>query len=134
MTTQQKIRGALDTHLSTAPDLPPVAFENSNFEPVPGQTYAEAYLMPRNPANPTLGLQMQDLGGVYQISLYFPRGADTGEMDNLAGALQNHFYAGLILHAATMRVLIERTPAIAAGMPSGDRWLVPVSVRYRCLT
>jgi len=133
-TKQQEIRAALDQWLTGMPGLPDVAWENSDFAPVAGQTYAEVYLLPRAPDNPTLSQRLRDDGGVYQISLKFPRNTDTATCDNLAGAVQSRFYAGLILQGATIKVQIERTPTISAGLPSGDRWLVPVSVRYRSLT
>jgi hypothetical protein len=134
MSKQQEMRAALDSRLAAMPDLPPVAWENSDFTPVPGQPYAAVNLLPRAVANPTLSQRLRDDGGVYQIGLYFPRGTDTATCDNLAGAVQSWFNAGLILQGATIKVQIERTPEIAAGMPADDRWLVPVSVRYRSLS
>lgn len=131
--TQQLIRAALDTRLSTMPGLPPIAWEGEDYAPVAETTYAKVNLLPRRPANPTLTEQRQDNGGVYQISLYFPRGAETGAMDALAGAVQLHFAASTSLSAGIINVRIEGTPAIAAGFPTGDRWLVPVSVRYRSI-
>lgn len=131
--TQQLIRAALDTRLATMPGLPPIAYEGDNYAPVAEVTYAKADLMPRRPANPTLDEQTQDNGGVYQISLYFPRGTDTGTMDALAGAIQTHFAAGTRLTAGIISLRIEGTPAISAGFPTGDRWLVPVSIRYRSI-
>lgn len=130
----QLIRAALDTRLSTWADLPPVAWEGQDFAPTDGVTYAAVNLLPNRPDNPTLTESLIDAGGVYQVSLYFPRGADTGVIDALAGSLVAHFTAGLSLVAATIRVRVVGTPAITAGIPTGDRWLVPVSVRYRCLT
>jgi len=131
--TQQLIRAALDTHLANMPSPPPIAWEGEDYVPVAGTTYAKVDLLPRRPANPTLTEQLQDNGGVYQISLYFPRGTSTGDMDALAGAVQSHFAAGTSLTAGIIGVRIEGTPAIAAGLPTGDRWLVPVSIRYRSI-
>ncbi len=131
--TQQLIRAALDTHLAVMPNLPPIAWEGEDFDPVAGTTYAKVSLLPRYPDNPTLSERLQDNGGIYQISLYFPRGTETGDMDALAGTVQTHFAAGTALAAGIINVRIEGTPAIAAGFPTGDRWLVPVSIRYRSI-
>jgi hypothetical protein len=131
--SQQLIRAALDTRLSTLPGLPPVAWEGEDYAPVQGVTYAKVALLPRTPSNRTLTEQLQDNGGVYQIGLYFPRGTPTGTMDALAGTIQQHFAAGTSLSAGIIGVRIEGTPAIAAGFPTGDRWLVPVSIRYRSI-
>ena len=131
--TQQLIRAALDTHLAAMPDVPPIAWEGEDYTPVAGTTYAKVDLLPRTPGNPTLTEQLQDNGGIYQIGLYFPRGTETGTMDALAGAVQSHFAASTSLTTGIIGVRIEGTPAIAAGLPTGDRWLVPVSVRYRSI-
>lgn len=131
--TQQLIRSALDTRLETTPGMPEIVYEGEDYAPVAETPYAKVDLLPRRPANPTLDEQTQDHGGVYQISLYFPRGADTGTMDALAGAVQTHFAAGTRLTAGIISLRIEGTPAIAAGFPTGDRWLVPVSIRYRSI-
>jgi len=129
----QLIRAALDTHLAAMASVPPIAFEGEDYAPVAGTTYAKADLLPRSPDNPTLSERLQDNGGVYQIGLYFPRGTSTGVMDALAGAVQTHFAASTSLAAGIITVRIEGTPAIAAGFPTGDRWLVPVSIRYRSI-
>ena len=131
--SQQLIRAALDTHLAAMAGAPTLTFEGDDFTPVPGVTYAAVALMPRRPANPTLSERLQDNGGIYQIGLKFPRGTDTGTMDALADALQLHFAAGTVLTAGIISVRIEGTPAIAGGFETGDRWMVPVSIRYRCL-
>lgn len=131
---QQQIRAALDTRLFTLPGNWPTIFEGEDYSPVVDVAYQMAYLLPRRTQNPTLTERLRDDGGVYQISLYFPRGADTGTCDLRAGQIVAHFPAGLMLNSGIIMVRIEGTPAIGAGMPSGDRWLVPVSIRYRCLT
>lgn len=131
--SQQLIRAALDTHLAAMPGLPPIAWEGESYAPVTGVTYAKVDLMPRFPDNPTLSERLQDNGGIYQIGLYFPRGTETGDMDALVGTVQTHFAAGTSLAAGIINVRIEGTPAISAGFPTGDRWLVPVSIRYRSI-
>ena len=131
--THQLIRAALDTHLSWMDCAPPLVWEGQDYTPTPGTTYAKVDLMPRRPANPTLDERTQDNGGIYQIGLYFPRGTETGRMAALAGEIQTHFAAGTLLTAGIITVRIDGTPAIAAGFPTGDRWLVPVSIRYRSI-
>lgn len=133
-TKQQQIRAALDVRLAAFTPAWPTDWEGENFAPTDGVAYQSVRLLPRAPDNPTLSERLRDDGGVYQIGLYFPRGTPTGVMDARAGALQSYFYAGLTLTNGTIRVRVEGTPAIAAGLPTGDRWLVPVSIRYRCLT
>lgn len=131
---QQQIRAALDVRLSTLAGGWHTVVEGEDYTPDVDTPYQEVYLLPRRTNNPTLTERLRDDGGVYQISLKFPRGTDTRTADLRAGEVVAHFPAGLVLVSGIIRVRIEGTPAIAAGMPSGDRWLVPVSIRYRCLT
>jgi len=129
----QKIRAALESHLNDWVSVPELAIEGQDFTPSPGALYATVNLLPRRTDNPTLTERLRDDGGIYQIGLYFPRGTDTATCDLLAGSLAAHFEAGTMLEAGIIKVRIEGTPAIAPGLPVGDRWLVPVSIRYRSI-
>lgn len=130
----QKIRAALDTHLTNWLSVPEIAWEGEDFTPTPGALYAAVNLLPRQTDNPTLSERLRDDGGIYQVALYFPRGSPTATCDIISGGLVSHFEAGTVLQAGIIKVRIEGTPAIAPGLPTGDRWLVPVSIRYRSIT
>lgn len=133
-TIQQHIRAALDTRLAALMPAWPTAWEARTFEPPSTTTpYQRVYLLPATPDNPTLDEKLRVDAGVYQVTMMFPRETDTASIDASTGALQGHFPAGLTLQSGTIGIRIVGTPAIAAGMPAGDRWAVPVSIRYRTI-
>ena len=133
-TIQQHIRAALDTRLESLSPAIATAYEGRTFAPpVTSVPYQSVHLLPARPDNPTLTEQLRVDTGIYQVTLLYPREGDTATVDARVGALQSHFAAGTVLTSGTISVRIVGTPAIAAGMPAGDRWAVPVSIRYRTI-
>ncbi|NSX15981.1 DUF4128 domain-containing protein [Cupriavidus taiwanensis] len=123
------IRKALETRLNAmAPPLP-TAWQNVQFTPVPGVPYQRADLLPGAPENPAFGDYYREVG-VFQVSLMYPQGAGPGAADARAKAVREWFSRGTTLIADGIAVVIQRTPAIAAGYADGDRWRVPISIQY----
>ena len=132
------IRTALDTRLLSTPggiSASLTAWDNKGTATAPtaSQPYQVVSLLPAKPDNPTLDEATQIHNGIYQVLLMFPTTKGPLSADTAASAIANHFNAGLELTYGGQKVRIRGTPAIAAGYLSGERYCVPVSVRYNSI-
>lgn len=98
------------------------------------EPYQVVSLLPAQPDTFTLGEGTHDEQGIFQVLLYFPRGNTAKAAETRAEAIQAQFYAGLSLSNGTIKVRVRGKPAIAAGFDGPDRYMVPVSIRYRSIT
>ncbi|MHB1125238.1 MAG: DUF4128 domain-containing protein [Ramlibacter sp.] len=129
------IRKALEDRLASLPGGlgdAATAYENAAYTPQAGQPYQRANLLPATPDNAIQGAASYLDVGVFQITLLYPLGAGTGDAALMAEALRQHFRRGTTLTEGELSVLVTHTPHVARGYPDGDRWTVPVSVRYQC--
>lgn len=136
--SQMKIRTALDTRLLSVPGglgATWTAWDNKGLKTAPPatQAYQVVSLLPATPDNPTLTETTQIHAGIYQVLLCLPVGAGPLVGETIALAIVAHFYAGLPLNYDGQTVRIRGTPAIAGGYLSGDRYCVPVSIRYNSI-
>lgn len=125
------IRAAIESRLNGMTPALATAWENVPFTPVDGTPYQRAYLMPAQPENPTIGALLQRLSGVYQINLFYPTGTGSSAAMTRALAIRARFPRGLTMTAGGVTVSVIETPEIGGGTVVGDRYLVPVRVRYR---
>ena len=129
------IRAAIEGRLKPwaaahAPALP-VAFENVSYTPTVGTAYLRGYLMPANTKNPSIGGKHKAYHGMYQVSLYFPGGAGTGDVEAAAKEIEVLFELPTTMQRQGRNVRITRTPAIAKGMPDDTGFfMVPVTIWY----
>lgn len=98
------------------------------------EPYQVVSLLPAQPDTFTLGETTHDEQGIFQVLLYYPRGETAKGAETRAEAIQAHFYAGLSLTNGTIKVRVRGKPAIASGFDGPDRYMVPVSIRYRSIT
>ncbi len=124
------IRIALETHLSNMANPISYAWENVPFTPVAGVPYASVFLLPATPANPTLGDAYYREQGIFQVTLRFPLQAGPKTAADKAEAIRTAFKRGTTLTSGTVKVIIDRTPEIGEGRVDGDRWSVPVKIRW----
>ena len=120
------VHSALDGHLASIPDLPPVAWENALFEqPKDGSTYIRVAFMPATADMASLGTQGTiHERGIYQVGISAPVGMGSGEAEDLADRIMAHFRNKTI---GTVRALVPRR---AQAMPDGSRLWLPVSIPY----
>lgn len=124
------IQSALEKRLlSLAPQLP-TAWENATFTPPAGMWQRVSHLI-NTPRDVSLALDAVIDQGIFQVSLYAP--INTGRLAAMqrAQAIRAHFAPPLDLIEGLAWVQIYRTPAIAGGMPDGDRWHLPISIYWR---
>lgn len=123
------IRVALETRLAAIASPLATQFENDSFKPIAGTPYQQANLLLADPANPEIGRLYQE-NGYMQITLRYPIGVGPGAVQVRAQALRDWFYRGLCLAANGLTVTINRTPTISPSFVDGDRFCIPVKVRF----
>lgn len=136
--SQIKIRTALDTRLLSTPgglSATWTAWDNKGLKTAPPatQAYQIVSLLPATPDNPAIDGQTQIHNGIYQVLLMMPVGATSLSGETIAQGIVDYFPAGLRLTCSGQTVRIVGTPAIAGGYQSGERYCVPVSIRYNSI-
>ena len=124
------VRIALETKLATITPELSTAYENVPFTPVTGTPYQRAYLMPATPANPTMGDGYYREQGIFQVTLMFPLQAGPKTAADRAELIRAAFKRGTSLTSGGITTIIERTPEIGQGRVDGDRWALPVKIRW----
>ena len=69
--------------------------------------------------------------GVFQVSLFYPGFKGPGLAEARAELIRSAFYKGRTLSSGGLQTSIANVPEIGQGMEDLDRWMVPVSIRYR---
>ncbi len=123
------VRTALETKLSGMAALA-TAWENAPYTPVAGTAYQRCHLLTATPSNPTLGDDYYREQGIFQITLMYPLQAGAGAAATRADLIQGTFKRGTSMVSGSVTVIVETTPEIAPGRVDGDRWAVPVKIRW----
>lgn len=128
--SQIAIRAAFEKRLNDwakaqSPPIP-VAFENVAFIP-PASLYVRAFLLSGETQNPSLGGSHQRRIGLFQVSVVAPVNGGARPAETVAEALEALFPRGLTVGPAQ----VDTTPSIAPALSDGERYTVPVSIRYR---
>ncbi len=100
----------------------------------PTEPYQVVSLLPAAPDTFTLAEGTHDEQGIFQVLLYYPSGETAKNAELRAELIQSQFPAGLALSNGTIKVRVRGKPAIAAGFDGPDRYMVPVSIRYRSIS
>lgn len=118
----------------------PTHFENAQFTPVSGTLYlSEAYLPADTDSVGVAFDSSREFRGIYQVSVMAPRDAAKGAGLTVAQQVQDHFDRRTFLDASGAKVSMtspakvvhcERVDQFSA-LLSGDRWMIPVRVRFR---
>jgi len=123
------VRAALQSKLDGMTALATV-WENVDYTPVNGTPYQAAYVMPATPDNPTLGDDYYQEQGIFQISLFYPLQNGTAAAEARAQLIRTTFKRGTSMTSGSVTVRVDKTPEIGAGRVDGDRWHIPVRVRW----
>jgi len=124
------VRRALEKRLETI--TPPLAtsWENIDFKPVSGVPYQEVKLLFAEPDNPVFGDNFHIEQGYMQVSLRYPIQKGNADIGARAELIRSAFKRGNSLVEGVVTVMIDRTPSIGVGFPDGDRYQVPVKIRW----
>lgn len=130
MNSLSAVGEALETQLATVTPNLATAYENVAYVPTAGIPYQQAFLLPATPGNIEIGPGYTEQG-IFQISLYFPKDAGAGPAITQAELIRAAFPYGASIVNAGITVNIVGTPEVAPARPDGDRFMVPVKIRWR---
>lgn len=128
--SQVKIRAALETALAAMTPALSTAYENVAFTPVPGTPYQRAFLLPAEPDNPEAGHVVHIARGIFQVNLMYPLQAGDSTARTRAELIRTTFYRSRSFTSGGVTVSVEKTPEAGQGTPDGDRWMIPVKIRF----
>lgn len=135
MTIHADIRGALQVAAISVLGFPPStqrAYDNYTFAATPGTPWARLVFMPQ-PGRPFALRGSDALGGLFQVSMFYPANLGTATAEAMADTVAAAFptEAPLTFGAARVQIL---SAGRGPGIPEPDWYQVPVSVRWQCLT
>lgn len=105
-------------------------FENDPYTPVNGTPYQQANLLFAEPDNPTMDKAFKREQGIFQVTLRYPINIGTATVNARAELIRTTFAAGTRFTSGGITVTVETTPQVAPGFKDGDRWAVPVKIRF----
>lgn len=97
--------------------------------PAPSIPYQQAYLLTAEPDNPEIGGGYREQG-IFQVSLRYPLFSGSLLSETRAELIRGVFYRGASFIKDTVTVTIEKTPEVGQGKIDGDRYFLPVRIRY----
>lgn len=123
------IRAALEVALNAMTPPLSTAWENAAFAPVAGTPYQAVNVLFVSPDNQVMGRPHIELGFM-QVKLMYPLQVGTAVVAARAELIRQTFYRGASFSSGGVTVVINKTPEISPGSVDGDRWAVPVKVRF----
>jgi len=124
------IQGALEKRLAELTPTIQTAYENTAFTPVIGQAYQRVSFLPNTPIDHGIAFDVKEWRGLFQVSLLYPSGASRKDAQQRAEALVAHFDPMQTLSATGLRIVVNRSPAVAGGFVDDGYWHVPVTVDW----
>lgn len=124
------VRSALQAKLDGMSPALATAWENVDYVPVTGTPYQAAYVLAAEPDNPTMGDDYYREQGIFQISLFYPIKVGTAVSEARAELIRTTFKRGTSMTSGAVTVIINKTPEISPGRVDGDRWHIPVKIRF----
>jgi len=120
------IRATLETALNGMSPALATAWQNVPFTPVVGTPYQRTSLLFAKPDNREKGAGFQDLG-IFQVDLCYPQSVGANPAEARAELLRTTFKRGTPL---SNNVSISETPEIKPAYNDGDRFVIPVRIRF----
>lgn len=127
-----KVKAALEMALDAMVPALATAWPNVAFiPPIDSSTpWQRADVLFAAPEDLEIGSTYHREQGVFLVTLSYPLQTGTGAAQTRAELLRGTFFRGATFTNAGVVVTIEQTPEIPAGFADGDRWVVPVKVRF----
>ncbi len=130
--TVSLIRKALETKLAAVVPASTTAFENVAFTPTAGVTYQRSNLLPNTPDDAQIGSKVYFELGIYQVTVCAPAGTGPAANEARTQLVKDAFKRGTSLVEGAVTVIIMSVPSVSGGYPDGDRYCIPISMRYQC--
>ena len=123
---------AIEKKLNTLPGVIATAREGMSFTPTVGTPYQRINILKAAPDDMTQGRKMTRSFGIAQITLFYPAPVATGTTlpDNMAESIKSLFKPVQTITEGSTKVFITDSATITTGYADGDRWVVPVSVKF----
>jgi hypothetical protein len=124
-----KCRAALEVAVNAMAPVIATAWENTKFSPVVEQPYQRVSILFAEPGNEEYGVNYQELGYM-QITLFYPH--ETGSQAAMARAelIRQTFKRGSSFVNSGLTVVVSRTPEVMPAYNDGERFAVPVKIRF----
>ena len=119
------IRATLESALDGMTPAIQTAWQNVPFTPVTGTPYQRATLLLAEPDNREFGASFQEQGFL-QVDLCYPQSVGSNAVEARAELLRTTFKRGTTIGS----ISIDATPEIKPAYNDGDRYLVPVRIRF----
>lgn len=126
-----KIRAALETHLSALTPAISTAWENTKFTPVNGTPYQMAFVKYATPDDRILGCARRYELGFMQVTLCYPIDKGAAAIETRANLLREHFKRGTVLSHSGQFLQIINTPSKAVLGSDGAVFKIAVSINFR---
>jgi len=125
-----KIRQALETAVNSMLPALATAWENVPYTPVVGTPYQKAYILFAEPENNEIASPRYRELGYLQLTLMYPLNVGTKDAQTRAELIRTAFPKGSTFAKSDVTVMVEKTPEIGTGQVDGDRWAIPVKIRF----
>lgn len=119
------IRSTLESALDGMAPALATAWQNVPFAPVTGTPYQRATLLLAEPDNREFGASFQEQGFL-QVDLCYPQSVGSNAVEARAELLRTAFKRGTTIGS----LMITATPEIKPAYNDGDRYVVPVRIRF----
>lgn len=106
------------------------AWDNVQFNPVPSLPYQKVNVMFASPENPSFGGDHYREIGFMQVSLLYPIGLGTLDIETRAELIRATFPRGASFEKDGVTVHIPRTPEIMNGMPVDESYAIPIRIPF----
>lgn len=123
------IRQALEQRLVAMVPALELAAQNVDASPDLDLPYQASTLLVADPDNTVFGPAYQERG-ILQVTLCYPLGEGTINVEARAQAVRDWFPRGLSLANGAIVTTIERTPTIGPGLPTDTEYQLPVRIRW----
>lgn len=111
----------------------PISWPNVPFNPPPGPHLRVTHIPNMNRRLFLGSNDPHQRLGILQIGVFAPFNQGTTAATEIAGEIEDHFPADLVMRSGPVVVRVERAPESAQPIADTAHWLVPVSIRYQAI-
>ena len=131
MNYRTEIAKALFERLLLLPSRPPIEHENTDYKPVEGTTYLQAFDIPITQDSAGVGVDsLIRCDGIFQINVKGPSGVGSIKNKTLADKIASWFKRGTTLTSPGGQDVKILRSEVNGGFNEEDWYTIPVSVYY----